>query len=268
MVSNRLRKFQDKLDPFARLLTRMGFTPNSVTVMALSFSVVASFLLMISGYLMHYLYGTGFFNLAWIFILIAALFILLSGFSDALDGALARHQQGITKFGGFLDSVLDRYADAIIIIGIIFGNHCNIYIGIIALFGSMCVSYSRAKAESAGVPGKYMATGMERMERLLLIFICCIVETIQLLCHALMGTPFLLGVYGWDPALGFAHPFFLGETIGIGIILLAIFTHVTVAHRIYVAYCRLPKTKYSPDEYKKVLEENNSSSEEQKEKSS
>ncbi|MHA1144577.1 MAG: CDP-alcohol phosphatidyltransferase family protein [Candidatus Helarchaeota archaeon] len=255
MVSNRLRKFQAKLEPFARILTKAGFTPNTITVIALSFSIIASILFMISGYFMHYLYWTGFFNISWLLILLAGFFVFLSGFSDVLDGAIARYQSGITRFGGFLDSVLDRYADAIILIGIIVGNHCNFYVGIVALFGSICVSYSRAKAESAGVPGKYMATGMERMERLVLILVCCIVQGIQLLCHAMINTPFVLGVYGWDPALGYAHPFFLGETLGIGVIILAITTHVTVVHRIYVAYCRLPKKKYSKEEYNKLLEE-------------
>ena len=77
--------------------------------------------------------------------------MLISGLFDALDGAIARIYGEATKFGGFFDSVLDRYADAVVLSGIIVGGLTNLIWGLAALFGSLLVSYARARAEAAGV---------------------------------------------------------------------------------------------------------------------
>ena len=96
------------------------------------------------------------------------LLLLASGFCDALDGTLARLYQQTTTFGGFLDSLLDRYADATILSGIILGELCNLFWGLTALTGSLLVSYTRARAEAAGV--KMETVGIaERAERLVIL---------------------------------------------------------------------------------------------------
>ncbi|CAD7767126.1 MAG: Archaetidylinositol phosphate synthase [Candidatus Argoarchaeum ethanivorans] len=101
-------------------------------------------------------------------------FIILSGFFDVLDGTIARGTNRTTPYGGFLDSVSDRYADAAILIGIMYG--CTIampypdvawFWGAMALVGSFMVSYTRARAEAAGANA---AVGLaERAERLIII---------------------------------------------------------------------------------------------------
>lgn len=103
------------------------------------------------------------------FLLAAApLLLLASGFCDALDGALARAYGATTVFGGFLDSLLDRYADAAVFSGIILGGLCDPFWGLAALTGSLLVSYARARAEAAGV--KMETVGIaERAERLILL---------------------------------------------------------------------------------------------------
>ncbi|VVB91922.1 Archaetidylinositol phosphate synthase [uncultured archaeon] len=89
-------------------------------------------------------------------VVIAGIFLLLSGFFDALDGEVARENKQVTSFGGFLDSVCDRFADAAIIIGAIYGGLTVIQsipgwlIGTVAIVGSFMVSYTRARAEAAG----------------------------------------------------------------------------------------------------------------------
>ncbi|MFB0504840.1 MAG: CDP-alcohol phosphatidyltransferase family protein, partial [Candidatus Bathyarchaeia archaeon] len=96
------------------------------------------------------------------------IFLLISGFCDALDGVLARLHGETTVFGGFLDSLLDRYADAAIYIGIIMGRLCDIEWGVIALVGSLLVSYARARSEAAGI--KMETVGIaERADRLLIM---------------------------------------------------------------------------------------------------
>jgi len=106
--------------------------------------------------------------------------ILLSGLFDIFDGAVARSKGVITPFGGVLDSVCDRYADAIIFVGIIYGvldsnispdMLLNIPLWlwcIVALIGSYLVSYTRARAEAAGT--RNMSVGIaERPERMILL---------------------------------------------------------------------------------------------------
>ena len=106
--------------------------------------------------------------------------ILVSGLFDILDGAVARANGRMTSFGGFLDSVCDRYADAIVFIGIMYGALAgniptNALLGMplwlwcaIALVGSLLVSYTRARAEGAGV--EKMDIGIaERPERMILL---------------------------------------------------------------------------------------------------
>ena len=106
--------------------------------------------------------------------------ILLSGVFDILDGAVARTNGYITAFGGFLDSVCDRFADAVVFIGIMYGAldgsiSTNTLLGIplwlwcaTALVGSLLVSYTRARAEGAGVENMNMGIA-ERPERMILL---------------------------------------------------------------------------------------------------
>ena len=106
--------------------------------------------------------------------------ILLSGVFDILDGAVARARGRMTSFGGFLDSVCDRYADGVIFIGIMYGALVGripipALFGIplwlwcaVALLGSLLVSYTRARAEAEGVENMDIGIA-ERPERMILL---------------------------------------------------------------------------------------------------
>ncbi|MDH5634512.1 MAG: CDP-alcohol phosphatidyltransferase family protein, partial [Candidatus Bathyarchaeota archaeon] len=87
----------------------------------------------------------------------------------------------VTVFGGFLDSMLDRYADALVLAGIILGffitDPFGLFWGLLALIGSLLVSYSRARAEAAGV--KMETIGLaERAERIIILVIASLVTLI------------------------------------------------------------------------------------------
>ena len=94
------------LEPLAK---RLNINPNIVTV-------ISPFLALASAYFFaqHQL-------------ILGALFILLSGFLDVVDGAVARYHNRASKFGAFLDSTMDRFADAIIFIGIILKKLVGIF---------------------------------------------------------------------------------------------------------------------------------------------
>ncbi len=99
--------------------------------------------------------------------------LLFSGFFDAFDGVVARENNRITRFGGFLDSVCDRFADAAVIMGVMYGGLAAFpqfhewFFGGLALVGSLMVSYTRARAEAAG--GTAEVGYGERAVRLLII---------------------------------------------------------------------------------------------------
>ena len=136
------------LNPVAR---NMNINPNVVTV-------ISPFVALIAAY--------GFANKM---LLLGVVAILLSGFLDVVDGAVARYHGRASKFGAFLDSTMDRFADAIIYIGIIFGGYCDWFWGVLAIHSAICVSYVRARAESQGVD---CSVGIaERAVRLIILMV-------------------------------------------------------------------------------------------------
>jgi len=139
----------------AKMLHNLGLTPNQVSILGIVLAVISA--------ITYWQW-----KLNSLLLILAPLLMLASGLLDALDGALARLYGEATNFGGFFDSLLDRYADAVIICGIILGGLTEVSWGLAALMGSLLVSYARARAEAAGV--KMESVGLaERAERLVLL---------------------------------------------------------------------------------------------------
>ncbi|MBM5805042.1 MAG: CDP-alcohol phosphatidyltransferase family protein [Candidatus Verstraetearchaeota archaeon] len=177
---NRIRSaVASALKPVASSLAALGLSPNQITVIGLVVSVLSAYVF----YLSYPLWG--------------GILLLLAGFFDIIDGAVARITGKVTKLGGILDSILDRYSDLIVIGAILLAGLCDPLWGIIAMIGSVMVSYIRARGEVEGVNMSSVGL-MERAERMVILAISAIVG------------------YTWA-----------------GIILLAILTHITVAQRLW-----------------------------------
>jgi archaetidylinositol phosphate synthase len=166
MLSGVKEKFEKGFNWIAKSLLKAGFTPNSMTIIGFTLSVIAAFF-----------YYT---RIQFWYIWIATAMLIGSGICDTLDGIMARLSNKVTSFGNFLDSVIDRYSDVIIICAIMLATPNNIawsFLGMgnlawgfLALFGSLLVSYIRAKAESLGV--QLASVGIaERPERMLILVI-------------------------------------------------------------------------------------------------
>ena len=100
--------------------------------------------------------------------------MLLAGLCDLLDGPVARRQNRVSLFGAFLDSILDRYADLILFLGLlVYYSHVNRFgyamLAGAAMAGSVMVSYAKARAESL-VPTSEVGF-WERPERLVLMIL-------------------------------------------------------------------------------------------------
>ena len=111
----------------------------------------------------------------------ARLVIIGSGFFDLVDGAVARASNRVTRFGGFFDSVIDRYSDLALYFGLLvyyasINRFFYIVLTAIVMTGSVMISYTRARAENA-IP-KCKVGFLERPERVVLIIIGALFDRI------------------------------------------------------------------------------------------
>jgi len=102
--------------------------------------------------------------------IVAILVLLIASFFDAVDGAMARKYAEVSKFGGVLDSVLDRIAEVALYAGLLAGSLVQPWIGVWALTASLMVSYVRARVSVEGVTLKGVGIA-ERPERLLILIV-------------------------------------------------------------------------------------------------
>src|SRR5919202_6652282 len=112
----------------------MGVTPNTLTVVGFVFNVLTA-LVLASGHL-----STG------------GVLLILSGMFDMLDGALARITAQQSSFGAFLDSLLDRYSEAAVLLALIYvftvRHNARVVLLVYGVaMGSILISYARARAE-------------------------------------------------------------------------------------------------------------------------
>jgi CDP-diacylglycerol--glycerol-3-phosphate 3-phosphatidyltransferase len=148
------QSFKSVLVFFGKLFTRMGLSPNMMTLIALAGSIVASILIATKN------------------IQLGGLMVLIMGPLDAVDGAMARVQDKVTLFGAFLDSISDRYSELFILGGLLYyfiqlENWQACLLVYIAAAGSILVSYIRARGEALGFSAK--AGILTRVERYLVM---------------------------------------------------------------------------------------------------
>lgn len=114
--------------------------PNHISLTSLVFAIIAGLL----------------FSLDWSnFLLFAAIAVLVSGALDALDGKVARISSKASKRGDFVDHVIDRYSDAIILGGIALSPNCPIEFGLFAVIGVLLASYMGTQAQALGLGREY-----------------------------------------------------------------------------------------------------------------
>jgi CDP-diacylglycerol--glycerol-3-phosphate 3-phosphatidyltransferase len=129
------------LEPLARLISRTGISPNFLTVIGFVLTVGAAYVLA-RGHLQ-----------------IGGVLLAVAGTFDALDGTLARLTDRKSRFGAFLDSIIDRLSEAVIYLGLLVhyiqhSGRQESFLIYATLVGSLMVSYTRARAESIGIECK------------------------------------------------------------------------------------------------------------------
>ena len=142
---------RQSLEPLTRTLQRLHVTPNQITVFGALVNVGAAYLVLRGDYVA------------------AGIVFLLGSCLDMLDGALARLARMVTPFGAFFDSTLDRTVEGVLLAAIAYrfsldGRNVTVGITVLALLGSLLVSYTRARAEALGLECKVgLASRAERV---------------------------------------------------------------------------------------------------------
>lgn len=153
-LTERLRSiFAGPLTAVAKGIAQLGISPNAITVGGLILAIVPAVLAVFGRY-------------TW-----AGVAYLVSVPFDALDGAVARQTGTVSKFGAFLDSTLDRYGEAVLLTAIGYKmaeqrHLTGVVLAFVALFGSLMVSYTRARSEGLTIDNKVGL--MTRVERVII----------------------------------------------------------------------------------------------------
>jgi soluble lytic murein transglycosylase len=153
------------IDPIGlALYRRLHLRPNHLTIIGLGVSLLAA---------TAFITGR---------IRAAGILLILAGLCDFFDGSLARASGQVSTFGAFLDSVIDRYSDLVVLLGIVvlyahMSHTRGAIVAMAGLIGSMMVSYTKARAESIGV--RCTVGMMERPERMICLIAGALLDLLE-----------------------------------------------------------------------------------------
>lgn len=220
LVRDKLQKIiYTLINPLVKGLIKIGFTPNLVTVTGLVLNI---------GVAIIFIKGAEQGNrgdlsyVGW-----AGALILFAGLFDMLDGQVARLGNMSSTFGALFDSVLDRYSELVMFLGICYYLVAHHYFfsslaAFIALIGSMMISYTRARSEGLGIQNK--GGLMQRPERVILI-------AVSALACGITGH-FIGGNYKYYlPGISF-HVFETMTIFTLPISVMAVLTNITAIKRL------------------------------------
>ena len=160
------RVFKPLVKGLAQGLNHIGLTPNLATLVMFMCSLASFFILIL------------FENFFWFGIM-----VFITGIFDGIDGSIARLNNSVTKFGGFLDSVMDRLSEFIILLSLLINRWDKTlwfiidmrFVIFVSFFASMMISYARSRAETF-YKGDYDIGLMARSERLFYLFLISLIS--------------------------------------------------------------------------------------------
>lgn len=153
------QKFSGLSESIGRTCAKFGFSPNQWTLLTLIPTFAALWFLVQESFLF------------------AAIFFIVASFIDMVDGAVARATNRVSTLGGYLDTIVDRYVEGIILLGLLFTSLPDLFLSLevwvfLFLFGGMMTTYAKAAAKEKDLVTTETSGGLlERAERLLLLFL-------------------------------------------------------------------------------------------------
>ena len=170
-----LEKIRDKVEPITNRigqeLSKLGMTPIMLSIFAIIFSLISAFFY---SNLIQFEINNIISNQA-----LGAIFLLIAGLCDMLDGAIARVTKKSSLKGAFIDSTFDRVTEIIIFAGLVIGQYAEPLLIFLAITLSMLVSYARTKAEAINVDLRGIGIA-ERSERILILCLFSFIGEIRL----------------------------------------------------------------------------------------
>ncbi len=143
---------------------------------------------------------------------IALVLVFLNALMDGADGLLARKANSASKYGDFLDHVIDRYSDVLIIGGACLGGYVDASAGVVIMAGVLLASYLGTQAQAVGVGRNYGGI-MGRADRLIILILATSLNVAYKPAFGLYG--FNYSVLGW------------------ALILIGMASHITALQRIW-----------------------------------
>lgn len=167
-----LDKKRDSVDPVLNVIAKRfsKINPDVLTWFALVFAVISG---------IFFYFSSPDQELANYYLFIAALFVFLNGFFDAIDGKVAKLAKKESLRGDFLDHALDRYADVFMVGGLALSAWCRPSIGLLAIIGMLLTSYMGTQSQAIGHKRDYSGL-LGRADRLVLLMIFPVVQHIAL----------------------------------------------------------------------------------------
>ncbi len=159
MISENREKFNSISVKAGLIFGKLPLTPNQWTLSSLIPALLCFYFLIQLNFLL------------------ALVFFVVTAFIDLIDGAVARVQGKTTKKGAYLDTIVDRYAELIVFLGLFVISFPNFYLSsktwiLFCLFGSLMTTYAKAAAKEKLLLESELKGGlMERPERLILLFL-------------------------------------------------------------------------------------------------
>jgi len=187
-------------DPLLRVLDRIGVTPNILSYLGL----------LSAGLVFLPLY---FDSSSTMFLLIAVFFVLMNGLFDILDGEMSRYTGKSSDEGDFIDHLIDRYADILIVISVSIGFGYPI-LGLLSITGILMTSYVGTQAEAIGIKRVYSGL-LGRADRIVIIVLGLTLQS------------FYSELILWYPVVGWL------------LVILTIFGHFTALQRVRSVYQRM-----------------------------
>lgn len=187
-------------EPFVNLFDGLKVSANTISMASLVCAAIAGIAYFFS------------FPSQPIILAAALLFVLLNGFLDGMDGALARKNGTASKYGDFLDHVIDRYADIFMICGIFLGGYLRPDLGAVVIVGILMASYLGTQAQAVGI-GRVYGGIMGRADRMIIIVVATCLQLVY---------PAEIGAYGIQFTI-----------LGWGLLVIGILSHVTAFQRIW-----------------------------------
>lgn len=169
------------LDPFVKVFEAHNISANSLSYLSLFFATLAGICYYFSR------------DNPWV-LFAALLFVFMNAFLDGADGLLARRTNSASKYGDFLDHVIDRYADVFIIGGVCLAGFVEPALGIVILTGVLLASYLGTQAQAVGI-GRVYGGIMGRADRLIILTLATSLNIAYTPSFGLYGVNY--SVLGW-----------------------------------------------------------------------